>query len=117
VEGRTAADSVVRPWLPDHVLNRFNISFAALTMNKALGLSATAYGIGAGAFLWSYVLFQLPANLLLHRQRYYDGGTISGINLWLLPEPVLGSRHRFKYSLFHGYAGHRTVSYDNERGK
>jgi MFS transporter, ACS family, tartrate transporter len=40
-----------------NVLDRFNISFAALTMNKELGLSATAYGLGAGAFFWSYVLF------------------------------------------------------------
>src|ERR1700722_18316219 len=50
-----------------NVLDRFNISFAALTMNKALGLSATAYGLGAGAFFWSYVLFQVPANLALTR--------------------------------------------------
>jgi MFS transporter, ACS family, 4-hydroxyphenylacetate permease len=48
-----------------NVLDRFNISFAALTMNKALGLSATAYGLGAGAFFWSYVLFQVPANMIL----------------------------------------------------
>jgi MFS family permease len=50
-----------------NVLDRFNISFAALTMNKALGLSATTYGLGAGAFFWSYVLFQLPANAVLTR--------------------------------------------------
>jgi ACS family tartrate transporter-like MFS transporter len=50
-----------------NVLDRFNISFAALTMNKQLGLTATAYGLGAGAFFWSYVLFQVPANLVLTR--------------------------------------------------
>jgi ACS family tartrate transporter-like MFS transporter len=50
-----------------NTLDRFNISFAALTMNKALGLSATAYGLGAGAFFWSYVLFQVPANMVLTR--------------------------------------------------
>jgi ACS family tartrate transporter-like MFS transporter len=50
-----------------NVLDRFNISFAALTMNKALGLTATAYGLGAGAFFWSYVLFQVPANMILTR--------------------------------------------------
>lgn len=50
-----------------NVLDRFNISFAALTMNKDLGLSATAYGLGAGAFFWSYVLFQVPANMMLTR--------------------------------------------------
>ena len=50
-----------------NALDRFNISIAALTMNKALGLSATTYGLGAGAFFWSYVLFQLPANAVLTR--------------------------------------------------
>jgi MFS family permease len=50
-----------------NIFDRFNISLAALTMNKALGLSATAYGLGAGAFFWSYVLFQVPANMILAR--------------------------------------------------
>jgi ACS family tartrate transporter-like MFS transporter len=50
-----------------NALDRFNISVAALTMNKALGLSATTYGLGAGAFFWSYVLFPLPANAVLTR--------------------------------------------------
>jgi MFS transporter, ACS family, tartrate transporter len=50
-----------------NVLDRFNVSIAALTMNKALGLSATTYGLGAGAFFWSYVLFQIPANAALTR--------------------------------------------------
>jgi ACS family tartrate transporter-like MFS transporter len=50
-----------------NALDRFNVSMAALTMNKALGLSATAYGLGAGAFFWSYVLFQFPANMILSR--------------------------------------------------
>jgi len=50
-----------------NVLDRFNVSIAALTMNKALGLSATTYGLGAGAFFWSYVMFQMPANAALSR--------------------------------------------------
>lgn len=50
-----------------NVLDRFNVSIAALTMNKSLGLSATTYGLGAGAFFWSYVLFQVPANRALER--------------------------------------------------
>jgi ACS family tartrate transporter-like MFS transporter len=50
-----------------NALDRFNISIAALTMNKALGLSATTYGLAAGAFFWSYVLFQLPASAVLTR--------------------------------------------------
>jgi len=50
-----------------NALDRFNVSMAALTMNKDLGLTASAYGLGAGAFFWSYVLFQFPANLVLAR--------------------------------------------------
>jgi MFS transporter, ACS family, tartrate transporter len=50
-----------------NILDRFNVSVAALTMNKALGLSATTYGLGAGAFFWSYTLFQMPANTALTR--------------------------------------------------
>jgi MFS transporter, ACS family, tartrate transporter len=50
-----------------NALDRFNVSIAALTMNKALGLSATTYGLAAGAFFWSYVLFQLPASTMLTR--------------------------------------------------
>jgi MFS transporter, ACS family, tartrate transporter len=50
-----------------NVMDRFNVAVAALTMNKALGLSATTYGLGAGAFFWSYVLFQVPANAALTR--------------------------------------------------
>ena len=47
----------------------------------------------------------------------YDDGAISEVVLWHLPEPVPGSVHRFKYRLFYGYRGRRTVCYDNERGK
>src|ERR1700754_3155410 len=50
-----------------NALDRFNVSVAALTMNKELGLSATTYGLAAGAFFWSYVLFQLPASAILTR--------------------------------------------------
>src|SRR6201995_1046977 len=50
-----------------NALDRFNVSVAALTMNKELGLSATTYGLAAGAFFWSYVLFQVPASAVLTR--------------------------------------------------
>jgi ACS family tartrate transporter-like MFS transporter len=48
-------------------LDRTNIGFAALTMNPDLGFSPSVYGFGAGAFFISYSLFQVPANLILHR--------------------------------------------------
>ena len=48
-------------------LDRTNISFASLTMNKDLGLTATQYGRGAGIFFLAYCLFELPSNLALYR--------------------------------------------------
>jgi len=48
-------------------LDRVNVGFAALTMNADLGLSATAYGFGAGIFFLGYVLFEVPSNLALER--------------------------------------------------
>ena len=39
------------------------------------------------------------------------------MTIWLVPKPVAGSAHAFKYSLFYGYPGQRVVAYDNERGK
>lgn len=48
-------------------LDRTNVGFAALTMNRDLGFAPTVYGLGAGIFFVSYSLFQVPANLILHR--------------------------------------------------
>jgi ACS family tartrate transporter-like MFS transporter len=48
-------------------LDRANIGFAALTMNKDLGLSSYIYGLGAGAFFWGYFLLEVPSNLILAR--------------------------------------------------
>jgi MFS family permease len=48
-------------------LDRVNLSFAALQMNKALGLTASAYGLGAGLFFLTYCLCEIPSNLLLYR--------------------------------------------------
>jgi len=48
-------------------LDRINVSFAALTMNKDLGLTSTMYGFAAGAFFWGYVLFEVPSNLVLEK--------------------------------------------------
>jgi ACS family tartrate transporter-like MFS transporter len=48
-------------------LDRSNIAIAALQMNRDLGLSAAAYGLGAGIFFIGYVLFEVPSNLVLAR--------------------------------------------------
>jgi MFS transporter, ACS family, tartrate transporter len=48
-------------------LDRINVGFAALTMNKDLGLDAATYGMAAGAFFWGYFLFEVPSNLVLEK--------------------------------------------------
>src|SRR3954447_25129711 len=48
-------------------VDRVNVGFAALTMNKDLGLSAAAFGIGGGLFFVAYVLFEVPSNLAMER--------------------------------------------------
>src|SRR6202007_1767840 len=48
-------------------LDRINLGFAALTMNKDLGLSAYVYGLGAGIFFFGYFLFEVPSNIILER--------------------------------------------------
>ncbi len=48
-------------------LDRVNVSFAALQMNRDLGFSGAAYGLGAGIFFLGYCLCQVPSNLLLAR--------------------------------------------------
>jgi len=55
--------------------------------------------------------------LVLHAKRVYDDGGIVELKIWAAPEPVPGSRHSLKYSLYYGKAGERLVGYDNERGK
>lgn len=48
-------------------LDRINISFAALQMNKELGFSDQMFGLGAGIFFVGYFLFGLPSNLVIER--------------------------------------------------
>src|SRR6201986_2391661 len=48
-------------------LDRVNVGFAALTMNKDLGLSPTMFGLGGGIFFLGYFLFEVPSNLILNK--------------------------------------------------
>jgi ACS family tartrate transporter-like MFS transporter len=48
-------------------LDRVNVGFAALTMNKDLGFGPAIYGFGAGLFYLGYLLFQVPASVALVR--------------------------------------------------
>jgi ACS family tartrate transporter-like MFS transporter len=48
-------------------LDRVNVSFAALTMNDDIGLTALSYAIGAGVFFIAYFAFEVPSNLIMER--------------------------------------------------
>jgi MFS transporter, ACS family, tartrate transporter len=48
-------------------LDRINVGFAALTMNKELALTSQQFGLLSGIFFWGYFLFEIPSNLLLHK--------------------------------------------------
>ncbi|HEX8027883.1 MAG TPA: MFS transporter [Vicinamibacterales bacterium] len=48
-------------------LDRVNVGFAAIDMNRELGFGAAVYGLGSGIFFLSYTLFEVPSNLMLAR--------------------------------------------------
>ena len=48
-------------------LDRINIGFAALTMNKDLAITSRQFGLLVGIFFFGYFLFEIPSNLLLHK--------------------------------------------------
>jgi len=48
-------------------VDRTNIGFAALTMNKELGLSHTTFGLAGSALSLAYLFFEIPSNLILER--------------------------------------------------
>src|SRR5437016_5264036 len=49
------------------LIDRNNIGFAALTMNKELAITSQQFGFIFGIFFFGYFLFEIPSNLLLHR--------------------------------------------------
>lgn len=48
-------------------LDRNNVGFAKLTMSEDIGLSASAYGLGAGIFFLGYALLEIPSNAGMYR--------------------------------------------------
>jgi MFS transporter, ACS family, tartrate transporter len=48
-------------------IDRINVSFAGLTMQSDLGLSATQFGFAAGSFYWGYFLFEVPSNSAMEK--------------------------------------------------
>src|SRR5579862_1260308 len=48
-------------------IDRINLGFAALTMNRELAITSQHFGFAAGIFFWGYFLFEVPSNLILHK--------------------------------------------------
>jgi len=48
-------------------IDRINLGFAALTMNRELAITGQQFGFAAGIFFWGYFLFEIPSNLILHK--------------------------------------------------
>jgi len=48
-------------------LDRVNVAYAALTMNRDLGFSPRVFGMGAGIFFAGYILFEVPGALIAER--------------------------------------------------
>jgi MFS family permease len=49
------------------MIDRFNVSFAALRMKTELGMSDSIYGLGASLFFVTYVLFEIPGAIVAER--------------------------------------------------
>ncbi len=73
-QGRATIARVVRRLVPFifvcyvvAYIDRVNIGFAKAELQRDLGLSDAAYGLGGGLFFLGYCLFEIPSNLVLER--------------------------------------------------
>src|SRR5271170_4725685 len=55
-------------------MDRVNVGFAAMDMQRQLGFSDTVYGTGAGIFFLGYALFDLPSSLMIR---------VTGTRVWI----------------------------------
>jgi ACS family tartrate transporter-like MFS transporter len=79
-------------------VDRINIGFAALSMNKELAITSQQFGFAAGVFFFGYCLFEVPSNLLLHK---------IGARIWiariLLTWGIFATLTGFAHSVHHLY--------------
>lgn len=72
-------------------IDRVNVGFAKLQMQRDLGMTEGVYGLGAGIFFIGYFLFEIPANMILQRvgARRWIGpimiawGILSALTMWV----------------------------------
>jgi len=78
-------------------LDRINIGFAALEMNRDLGLTPSVFGFAGSIFFVGYMLLEVPSNLILHRvgaRRWLariliTWGTVAALNAFVFNAPSL----------------------------
>ncbi|MGL4488954.1 MAG: toxin-antitoxin system TumE family protein [Rhizobiaceae bacterium] len=63
------------------------------------------------------IIVNMDAVLVEKSKQVFSDGSIVEIVIWVVPTPVEGSKHLFKYRLYYGRDGERIVGFDNERGK
>jgi MFS family permease len=61
-------------------VDRVNVGFAKLGMQKDLGMSDTVYGMGAGIFFIGYFFFEVPSNIALQK---------FGARMWIAPIMII----------------------------
>ncbi len=72
-------------------LDRVNVGYAALSMNKDLGFSSAIYGLGAGIFFIGYFIMEVPGNLIMTKvgariwiaRILITWGIISALTAWV----------------------------------
>jgi ACS family tartrate transporter-like MFS transporter len=84
------------------LIDRVNLSFAALTMNRDLGLNAYVYGLGASVFFIGYFVFEVPSNLLLDHV---------GARLWIARIMITWGLASAAMALVHGEVGFLVVRF------
>lgn len=63
------------------------------------------------------MIANMRARKIVTDKSQFDDGTIRDMVVWIVPSPVPGSVHLYKYRLFFGRQGERIIEYDNERKK
>ena len=73
-DAREVTSVIIRRLMPILVIayviafvDRTNVALAKTHLQADIGLSAAAYGFGAGLFFLTYALFEVPSNLIMHR--------------------------------------------------
>jgi len=77
-------------------LDRINVGFAALQLNKALNFDPVIFGLGAGLFFIGYFIFEIPSNLIMERV---------GARVWMARILVTWALISSAMMFVHGIAG------------